>query len=75
MLDYGAYEILGKTRDDAAGEAFDKVARAIGVGYPGGPKIEAAARHGNPHAVEFPRAKIVDGPYDFSFSGLKISRT
>ena len=71
VLDYGAYEILGKTRDDAAGEAFDKVARAIGLGYPGGPKIEAAARHGNPHAVEFPRAKIVDGPYDFSFSGLK----
>ena len=75
VLDYGAYEILGKTRDDAAGEAFDKVARAIGLGYPGGPKIEAAARHGNPHAVEFPRAKIVDGPYDFSFSGLKSACT
>ncbi|MFR4352537.1 MAG: tRNA (adenosine(37)-N6)-threonylcarbamoyltransferase complex transferase subunit TsaD [Roseburia sp.] len=69
--DYGAYEIVGRTRDDAAGEAFDKVARAIGLGYPGGPKIEAAAREGNPHAVEFPRAKIADGPYDFSFSGLK----
>lgn len=71
VLDYGKYEILGKTRDDAAGEAFDKVARAIGLGYPGGPKIEKVAREGNPHAVEFPRAKIEDGPYDFSFSGLK----
>lgn len=71
VLDYGNYEILGKTRDDAAGEAFDKVARAIGLGYPGGPKIEKVAREGNPHAVEFPRAKIADGPYDFSFSGLK----
>ena len=71
VLDYGKYEILGKTRDDAAGEAFDKVARAIGLGYPGGPKIEKVAHEGNPHAVEFPRAKIVDGPYDFSFSGVK----
>ncbi len=71
VCDYGKYEILGKTRDDAAGEAFDKVARAIGLGYPGGPKIERVAHEGNPHAVEFPRAKIDDGPYDFSFSGLK----
>lgn len=71
VVDYGKYEILGKTRDDAAGEAFDKVARAIGLGYPGGPKIEKVAHEGNPHAVEFPRAKIEDGPYDFSFSGLK----
>lgn len=71
VLDYGAYEILGRTRDDAAGEAFDKVARAIGLGYPGGPKIEKVAREGNPHAMEFPRAKIEDRPYDFSFSGLK----
>jgi N6-L-threonylcarbamoyladenine synthase len=71
VADYGRYEILGKTRDDAAGEAFDKVARAIGLGYPGGPKIERVAKEGNPHAVEFPRAKIEDGPYDFSFSGLK----
>ena len=71
VLDYGRYEILGKTRDDAAGEAFDKVARAIGLGYPGGPKIEKVSHEGNPHAVEFPRAKIADGPYDFSFSGLK----
>ena len=71
VKDYGKYEILGRTRDDAAGEAFDKVARAIGLGYPGGPKIEKIAREGNPHAIEFPRAKIADGPYDFSFSGLK----
>lgn len=71
VLDYGKYEILGRTRDDAAGEAFDKVARAIGLGYPGGPKIEKVSHEGNPHAVEFPRAKIADGPYDFSFSGLK----
>ena len=62
VLDYGKYEILGKTRDDAAGEAFDKVARAIGLGYPGGPKIEKVAHEGNPHAVEFPRAKIVERP-------------
>ena len=71
VKDYGSFEILGRTRDDAAGEAFDKVARAIGLGYPGGPKIEKVAHEGNPHAVEFPRAKIVDGPYDFSFSGVK----
>ena len=71
VADYGQYEILGKTRDDAAGEAFDKVARAIGLGYPGGPKIEKAAREGNPAAIDFPRAKIADGVYDFSFSGLK----
>lgn len=71
VLDYGKYEILGRTRDDAAGEAFDKVARAIGLEYPGGPKIEKVSHEGNPHAMEFPRAKIEDGPYDFSFSGLK----
>lgn len=71
VLDYGKYEILGRTRDDATGEAFDKVARAIGLGYPGGPKIEKVSHEGNPHAMEFPRAKIADGPYDFSFSGLK----
>ena len=59
------------SRDDAAGEAFDKVARAIGLGYPGGPKIDRAAREGNPHAMEFPRARIEGAPYDFSFSGLK----
>ena len=71
MKDYGEFEIIGRTRDDAAGEAFDKVARAIGLGYPGGPKIDRAAKEGNPHAMEFPRAKIAGSPYDFSFSGLK----
>ena len=69
--DYGKYKILGKTRDDAAGEAFDKVARAIGLGYPGGPKIDKVSKEGDPHAYEFPRAKITDSIYDFSFSGLK----
>lgn len=69
--DYGEYRILGRTRDDAAGEAFDKVARAIGLGYPGGPKIDRVAREGNPQAIAFPRAKVGDSDYDFSFSGLK----
>ncbi len=69
--DYGKYTILGKTRDDAAGEAFDKVARAIGLGYPGGPKIDRVAKEGNPDAIAFPRAKVENGEYDFSFSGLK----
>lgn len=71
VKDYGEYEIIGKTRDDAAGEAFDKVARAIGLGYPGGPKVDKLAREGNPHAIEFPRAHIEGAPYDFSFSGVK----
>ena len=71
VTDYGKYEILGRTRDDAAGEAFDKVARAIGLGYPGGPKIEKVSHEGNPNAIVFPRAKVGDGVYDFSFSGLK----
>ncbi|MDD6037232.1 MAG: tRNA (adenosine(37)-N6)-threonylcarbamoyltransferase complex transferase subunit TsaD [bacterium] len=71
VADYGVYEILGKTRDDAAGEAFDKVARAIGLGYPGGPKIEKVSHEGDPLAISFPKPKIADGPYDFSFSGLK----
>ena len=70
VKDYGEFEILGRTRDDAAGEAFDKVARAIGLGYPGGPKIDKAARDGDPFAIEFPRAHLEDS-YDFSFSGLK----
>ena len=69
VKDYGEYEILGRTRDDAAGEAFDKVARAIGLGYPGGPKIDKISKEGNPAAIHFPRAKV--GEYDFSFSGLK----
>ena len=71
VTDYGEYEILGRTRDDAAGEAFDKVARAIGLGYPGGPKIDKVSCEGNPGAIDFPRAKIADNEYDFSFSGLK----
>ncbi len=71
VRDYGEFEIIGRTRDDAAGEAFDKVARAVGLGYPGGPKVDKAAKEGNPHAFEFPRAKVGDNPYDFSFSGLK----
>lgn len=71
VADYGVYEILGKTHDDAAGEAFDKVARAIGLGYPGGPKIDKLAKEGNPHAIAFPRGQIADSPYDFSFSGVK----
>lgn len=68
---YGEYEIIGRTRDDAAGEAFDKVARAIGLGYPGGPKIDKLSKEGNPDAIRFPRAKVEDSEYDFSFSGLK----
>lgn len=71
VRDYGEYEILGRTRDDAAGEAFDKVARAIGLGYPGGPKIDKVSKEGNPEAISFPRAKVGDSDYDFSFSGLK----
>ena len=69
--DYCQYKILGKSRDDAAGEAFDKVARSIGLGYPGGPKIDKAAKEGDAFAYDFPKAKIADNPYDFSFSGVK----
>ncbi len=72
MSDHGAYEILARTRDDAAGEAFDKCARAMGLGYPGGPLIDKTARDGNAHAIQFPRAKI-DSGLDFSFSGLKTA--
>ncbi|OYO43022.1 tRNA (adenosine(37)-N6)-threonylcarbamoyltransferase complex transferase subunit TsaD, partial [Lachnotalea glycerini] len=71
VKDYGKYEIIGMTRDDAAGEAFDKVARAIGLGYPGGPKIDILSKEGNPNAIKFPRAHIEDNKYDFSFSGVK----
>lgn len=71
VKDYGKYEIIGRTRDDAAGEAFDKVARAIGLGYPGGPKIDKLSKEGNPDAIKFPRAHIEDNEYDFSFSGVK----
>ena len=69
--DYGKFDIIGRTRDDAAGEAFDKVARAIGLGYPGGPKIDQVSKEGNPEAIVFPRAHVEDAPYDFSFSGVK----
>ena len=71
VKDYTEFEVLGKTRDDAIGEAFDKVARAIGLGYPGGPKVDKLSKEGNPNAIEFPKAKIGDCPYDFSFSGVK----
>lgn len=71
VKDYGEFEILGRTRDDAAGEAFDKVARAIGLGYPGGPKIDKLSKQGNAYAMDFPKAKVADAPYDFSFSGVK----
>ena len=71
VKDYGKYEIIGRTRDDAAGEAFDKVARAIGLGYPGGPKIDKLSKEGNADAIVFPKAHINDAPYDFSFSGVK----
>lgn len=71
VKDYGDYEVIGQTRDDAAGEAFDKVARAIGLGYPGGPKIDRISKEGNPNAIEFPRAKFHEETLDFSFSGLK----
>jgi len=69
--DYNQYTILGRTRDDAAGEAFDKVARVIGLGYPGGPKIDALSNEGNADAIDFPKPSIEDAPLDFSFSGLK----
>lgn len=71
VRDYGEYEIIAKTRDDAAGEAFDKVARAIGLGYPGGPKIDKLAKEGNAEAIRFPKARVEDAPLDFSFSGIK----
>ena len=71
VKEYGEYEIIGRTRDDAAGEAFDKVARAIGLGYPGGPKIDKLSKEGDSSAIAFPRAKVENAPYDFSFSGLK----
>ncbi len=73
VKDYGEFEILGRTRDDAAGEAFDKVARSIGLGYPGGPKIDKVAKEGNPNAIIFPKAKVDGAPFDFSFSGIKSS--
>ena len=71
VRDYGSYQILGRTHDDAAGEAFDKVAREIGLGYPGGPKIDRVSKEGNPEAIHFPRGKVDGSRYDFSFSGMK----
>ena len=71
VSDYGKYEVIGRTRDDAAGEAFDKVARAIELGYPGGPKIDRLAKEGNADAINFPKAVVNGAPLDFSFSGLK----
>ena len=68
---YRDFEVIGQTRDDAAGEAYDKVARALGLGYPGGPKIDKLAKEGNENAVDFPRAKFHDDTLDFSFSGVK----
>lgn len=73
VADYDKYEILGRTRDDAAGEAFDKIARALGLGYPGGPVIDSEAKKGNCKAVDFPRVYFSDGSLDFSFSGLKTA--
>ena len=70
--DHGDYELLGQTQDDAVGEAFDKVAKIIGLPYPGGPSIARAAESGNPHAFTFPKARM-QGAYDFSFSGLKTA--
>lgn len=70
VKDFNSFEILGQTQDDAAGEAFDKVARVLGLGYPGGPLVDNLALQGNPEAIVFPKAKL-DGRYDFSFSGLK----
>lgn len=69
--DHGDYEIIGETRDDAAGEAFDKVARALGLGYPGGPKIDKLAKEGDSSAIKFPKASFSDNSLDFSFSGVK----
>lgn len=71
VKDYGQYEVIGQTRDDAAGEAYDKVARALGLGYPGGPKIDKLSKEGNSNAIDFPKAKFNEETLDFSFSGVK----
>jgi len=73
VADYRKTVVLGRTRDDAAGEAFDKIARVLGLGYPGGPRVERKAAEGDPNAFHFPRVKFKDSPYDFSFSGLKTA--
>ena len=71
VADYETFRQMGRTRDDAAGEAFDKVARVMGLPYPGGPEIDKLAREGDPTAIDFPRALAREGNYEFSFSGLK----
>ena len=71
VADYETFRLMGRTRDDAAGEAFDKVARVMGLPYPGGPEIDRLAREGDPTAIDFPRALAQEGNYEFSFSGLK----
>lgn len=71
MKDFGDFEVIGQTRDDAVGEAYDKVARAVGLGYPGGPKIDKLAKEGNEEAIKFPKAKFNENTLDFSFSGVK----
>lgn len=73
VKDYTEYEVIGRTRDDAAGESFDKISRALGLGYPGGPAIQKAAEKGNPQAIDFPRVMLEKDSYDFSFSGLKTA--
>lgn len=71
VTDYNECQVLGQTRDDAAGEAYDKVARVLGLGYPGGPKIDKIAKEGDPHAIEFKRVFLEKDSLDFSFSGIK----
>lgn len=73
VKDYTDFEVLGQTRDDAAGEAFDKVARVLGLGYPGGPKIDALAKEGDENAIPFKKVSFADNPLDFSFSGIKTA--
>ncbi len=73
VKDFNTYEVLAKTGDDAAGEAFDKVSRVLGLGYPGGPAIQEAAKQGNPEAIRFPRVNMGDSGFDFSFSGVKTA--
>lgn len=73
VKDYNTYEVLAKTSDDAAGEAFDKVSRVLGLGYPGGPAIQKCAEDGNPDAIRFPRVSMGESGFDFSFSGVKTA--
>ena len=70
---YTDFEVLGRTRDDAAGEAFDKIARVLGLGYPGGPLVDKLSKEGNPKAIDFPRVKMDKDSLDFSFSGVKTA--